>query len=402
MCFSKTKLRRYADVMVWGLTTAREKKLKKGDIIRIYGGIPGIPLIEEIHAKLTEMGFNVSVVFEDTPRIDVDSYNLASDDQIKWMAPWAKHIYKNIHGNIYVDAPTSITHLKDVDPKKISMASKASRPIWDILDKREEQGDYGWTLCAYPTQARADQAGLTLRQYANQIEKACWLNKKDPVAHWNTFYKAAQKLKRQLNRLDVDYYQVSSKNINLMVWPGEQRQWVGLSGHNIPSFEFFLSPDCRYTEGTYYADQPSFRAGNRVSGTRLVFKKGKVAVSSAEEGENFLKEQLKTDKGACMLGEFSLTDRRFSKINKFMASTLFDENFGGRYGNMHVALGASYSDTYSGDASKLTKTTKKKLGFNESAIHWDLVNTEKKRVTAHLKSGKQRVIYENGEFTYKL
>ena len=82
-----------------------------------------------------------------------------------------------------------------------------------------------------------------------------------------------------------------------------------------------------------------------------------------------------------------------------MANTLYDENFGGKYGNCHVALGASYSDAYSGDKADLTKKLKVRLGFNDSALHWDLVNTEKKMVTAHLKVGKTRVIYENGIFT---
>jgi len=46
----------------------------------------------------------------------------------------------------------------------------------------------------------------------------------------------------------------------------------------------------------------------------------------------------------------------------------------------------------------LTQEKKKSLGFNDSALHWDLVNTEKKRVTAHLASGKKVTIYENGGF----
>ena len=83
-----------------------------------------------------------------------------------------------------------------------------------------------------------------------------------------------------------------------------------------------------------------------------------------------------------------------------MANTLFDENYGGENGNSHIALGSSYSDTYNGDSSKLTKELKKKLGFNDSALHWDIVNTEKKRVTAHLKDGKKIIIYENGKFSY--
>ncbi|MGD9319523.1 MAG: aminopeptidase, partial [Desulfobacteraceae bacterium] len=59
-----------------------------------------------------------------------------------------------------------------------------------------------------------------------------------------------------------------------------------------------------------------------------------------------------------------------------------------------------YSNTYAGDASRLTREKKKKLGFNDSALHWDLVNTEEKRVTAYLRSGKKTVIYENGMFKY--
>ena len=120
----------------------------------------------------------------------------------------------------------------------------------------------------------------------------------------------------------------------------------------------------------------------------------------AQVGEEFVKKQLSMDKGANKLGEFSLTDKRFSKINTFMANTLFDENYGGRYGNCHVALGSSYSDTYDGNPAELTADLKKKLGFNDSALHWDFVNTENKRVVAHLTSGKKVAIYENGRFTY--
>ena len=59
----------------------------------------------------------------------------------------------------------------------------------------------------------------------------------------------------------------------------------------------------------------------------------------------------------------------------------------------------SYTDTYAGDPAKLTAKMKNKLGFNDSALHWDLVNTENKRVTAYLASGEKVVIYENGKFT---
>ena len=193
---------------------------------------------------------------------------------------------------------------------------------------------------------------------------------------------------------------IESENIDLEVAPGDKRQWIGISGRNIPSFEIFISPDWRHTRGKYHADQPSYRNGNRVEGIRLEFVKGRVKSASAESGREFLQKQIRMDKGADKVGEFSLTDKRFSRIDRFMANTLFDENYGGRHGNCHIALGASYSNTYAGDSRRLNSSLKQKLGFNESALHWDLVNTEKKRVTAYLTTGKTVTIYENGRFKY--
>ena len=239
---------------------------------------------------------------------------------------------------------------------------------------------------------------MTEKQYASQIIRACYLNTKNPVLEWKRIFREAAAIKRWLNRLEVKDLHIESDHMDLRVTPGKNRRWVGISGHNIPSFEIFTSPDWRGTEGVYYADQPSFRSGNYVEGVRLTFKKGRVVEIRAKKGRDFVRKQAAMDAGACRIGEFSLTDRRFSKINRFMANTLFDENFGGHQGNCHLALGASYSDTFAGDPSKLNKKKKEGLGFNDSALHWDLVNTEKKRVTARLVSGKSLVIYENGRF----
>ena len=181
---------------------------------------------------------------------------------------------------------------------------------------------------------------------------------------------------------------------------GEHRRFQGISGANIPSFEVFTSPDWRGTRGTYYANLPSFRNGNIVEGIKLTFKNGRAVKIQAAKSEEFVKKTLATDAGARQIGEFSLTDIRFSKIDKFMADTLFDENFGGKHGNCHVAVGASYSDTFDGDPAGLTEDRKKRLGFNDSAIHWDIINTEDKLVTAKCKGGKTVTVYERGRFKY--
>lgn len=394
------QLEKYADVLLWGLRTARQGNYKKKDTILVRYDLEAIPLAERLQTKILEMGLNPVLRMGLTSTMERNLFEKANNQQLVFLVPGEKTLCENIHGGIYVHAPESLTHLSRIDPKKIGKVAVARKPLRDILDSREDRGLFGWTLCMLPTAELAKQAKLTIRQYSNQIIKACYLDRKDPVEAWRAVFENAARLKKWMNSMEVECYRIRSKNTNLKITPGKHRKWIGISGHNIPSFEIFLSPDWRGTEGVFFADQPSFRSGNYVKGVRLTFKKGTVVNVEAQKGGDFVAKQLSLDKGASKVGEFSLTDKRFSNINKFMANTLYDENFGGRFGNCHVALGASYSDTFDGKRETLTKGKKKKLGFNDSALHWDLVNTENKTVTAHLTSGKEVLVYENGMFVY--
>jgi aminopeptidase len=102
--------------------------------------------------------------------------------------------------------------------------------------------------------------------------------------------------------------------------------------------------------------------------------------------------------GADRIGEFSLTDRRFSRITRFMAQTLYDENMGGDFGNTHIAVGRSYQDAFAGDPTQVTREGWAELGFNSSSVHTDVVSTSDRVVTATLRGGGERVIYAGGEF----
>jgi aminopeptidase len=391
-------LDKYAEVLLWGLATSRPAPYEPGDNVLIQYDLAGLKLAEILFAKLMAQGINVVPRLAFTSRMELDFYQLGSEGQISFIAPGTRELFENLHGAIYILAPESLTHLRGVDPKRIARTAIARKPYRDILVKREEKGQFGWTLCVHPTDEYARCAGLTRKEFTEQVIKACHLRAPDPVKEWRRIFEEATAIKNWLNALPVESFHVESANVDMVVTLGARRRFKGISGHNIPSFELFTSPDWRGTEGVYYADQPSYRGGNLVRGVRLEFSKGEVTSVSAEEGEEFVKKQVAMDTGSGKLGEFSLTDRRFSRIDKFMANTLFDENFGGEHGNCHVALGSSYSDTFDGDPSELTEARKVELGFNDSALHWDLVNTEPKRVTARLKGGGSKIVYEDGQF----
>ncbi|MDR2430810.1 MAG: aminopeptidase [Candidatus Margulisbacteria bacterium] len=395
-----TLLDKYAEVLIWGLKTARHNKFKPYDTIMLRWELAARPLAEKVYAKLIRQKFNVLSRALTTPAMEHSFYRSADRRQRQFINKGEKELYASLNGNIYISAPDSLTHLKDIDPQKMGETAVARKFLRDIAEKREEQGAYAWTLCTYPTPELARKAGLTLAEYTAQISKACYLNEKNPAQKWQETLELAVEIKKWLNALPIKKFQIESARADLTILYGEKRRFMGVSGHNIPSFELFTSPDWRGTEGRYYANLPSYRGGNYVEGIDLTFVKGSAVKIRAQKGEDYVRKTLRLDKQANKIGEFSLTDKRFSKIDKFMADILFDENFGGASGNCHIAVGASYSDTYAGDPRNLTKAVKQNLGFNDSALHWDLINTEQKTVTAALKNGKKILIYEKGMFRH--
>lgn len=399
--FTNDELKKYARTLWWGLQTARTGSYQPNDTVLLRYDLEALPLAEAVFEMLVDEGVVPIPRANLSPNMELAFYGKGSESQITLIPEGDEELVGSLNGLISLIAPSSLTHLSAVDPKKIGKAAVARKFMRDIMEKREQSGEFGWTLCAYPTAALAEAAGLGIGDFADQVRKACFLDDDDPAARWAELFEAAERVKAWLNGLPIQSLRVQSEGTDLVVVPGAERRWLGVSGHNIPSFEIFLSPDWRGTEGVYHADQPSYRSGNLVSGVTLEFKQGRVVRSDAEQGAQFVAKQLAMDTGAAQLGEFSLTDRRFSKIDAFMANTLYDENYGGEQGNCHVAVGASYADTYAGDQSALDADLKEKLGFNDSALHWDLVNTERKTVTATLADGSDLVIYTNGEFQHE-
>jgi aminopeptidase len=397
---SDVQLEKYAQVLYWGLCTARRKNFKKGEIVALRFDLPALKLAEAVHGLLIERGLNVVVRPGLSSSMERNFYSKAKKAQLIFVPPGEEELTKALNGSISLIAPESLTHLAEVDPKSIADVLLSRKFLRDITQAKEALGTYSWTLALYPTPELGAKAGVGMRTYVNQVIRACYLDREDPVSEWKRIYREVGEIKKWLNAMKISSYHIESDNTDLIVSQGERRKWVGVSGHNIPSFEIFLSPDFRGTEGSYLADQPSYRSGNLVEGVRLLFRKGVVVKAEAEKGEEFLIKQIKMDEGASRVGEFSLTDKRFSRITRFMANTLYDENYGGKQGNCHLALGSSYADCFDGDQAGLTKEMKKQLGFNESALHWDLVNKDKKTVTAILSDGSRQVIYENGMFTY--
>ncbi|QQG37678.1 MAG: aminopeptidase [Candidatus Kaiserbacteria bacterium] len=405
---SRKILERYADVLV-NFALNMGKGIRKGDVVRVSGNESCKPLYVAICNAIVKSGGHVVGHYSpddeqgDKRRNESFTryfYEHASDEQLDFFpAKYLKGLIDQIDHSLFILSDADMHALDGIDPKKIMRRGVALKPFMDWRNEKQHKGKFTWTLGMYGTPAMAKEAGLSEKEYWNQIIKACFLDQKDPIKKWKEVYREIERYKLALNKLSpkIDRLHAVGPDMDLWIALGEKRQWLAGRGFNMPSFEIFTSPDWRGTEGWIRFNQPLYRYGSKVTGIQLWFKKGKVVKATAKTNEKLLKQMVATP-GADQIGEYSLTDRRHSRITKFMAETLFDENMGGPFGNTHIAVGMSYKDTFSGDVSKLTKAQAKKLGFNDSSVHTDMISTTRRTVTAHLKDGSMKVIYKDGKF----
>ncbi len=393
----KEVLEKYADLLV-NFALGSGEGIKKGDVVYVVAEDVAKPFLFEIRNTILRSGGFPIIKMIPTGNWDKTFFELANEDQLKFFPKkYNKALVDLADHYVGIIADTDLKELSKTDPVKILKSKKAGKPMREWMNKKENAGKFTWTLAIFGTEAMAKEANCSLEEYWDQIVSACFLDEIDPKKKWRETFKNLSETTKWLDSLKISEVRVVGENIDLQVRIGEKRKWVAGSGRNIPSFEVFTSPDWRGTNGFIKFNNPIYRYGNFVKGAKFEFKNGILIKATADENENLLKKII-AQKNANKLGEFSLTDARLSKIRRFMADILYDENVGGEFGNMHVAIGASYHDTFDGDSMKMKKSDWKILGFNESVEHLDFINTEKKIVIATLSNGNKKKIYENGKF----
>lgn len=391
-------LQKYADILInFALNAGKGAKPKEVIVLQVPECAK--PMIDPLQKAVLKAGCYPILQYlpEETGRV---FYENANEDQLNYFPK--KYMLARIEeADHIVSIISTINHfeLKGIDSAKIMTRSKGSKFYADAYRDKVNKGKLSWTLALYGTEHMANEANLSIQEYWKQITKACFLDEANPIKKWQEIFVSLEKTRAKLNKLKIDYLHVEGKDVNLKVKIGEGRTWLGGSGQNIPSFELFISPDYRGTEGWIKFNQPLYRYGNLIENVRLEFKAGKVVKSSASKNAKLLKDMIAVT-GANQIGEFSLTDRRMSRITKFMGETLFDENVGGRYGNTHIAVGSAYRESYPDQVAsqKFTEKDWDKLGYNDSVVHTDIVSTVNRTVTAYLQGGGKKVIYKDGEF----
>ena len=390
-------LKKYADVLVKFALRSWEW-VKKNDVVFVQ--LPECAKLFYLPLQKSILESWANPIFEYIPDgVARHFFENANDQQLIF---YPSHYFdgkvKQMTHVISIIADDDMYHLKWIDPKKLSNRMVSRKPYFEKRVKKENDGKMTWTAALYWTPAMAKEAWMKIEDYRKQIINACYLDQKDPIKKWKDIFVKIRTIKNKLDKMKIERIHIKWKDVDLNIKIWKNRQWLGWWWRNIPSFEIFTSPDWKWTHGWINLNQPLYRYGQMIKWIKLKFDKWIVTHFEAEQNWEVFKQMLKIP-NMDKLWEFSLTDSRFSRITKFMAETLYDENVGWKYGNTHIALWKSFEECYNWDIRRLNKEFKNKIWLNDSAEHVDIISTVNRVVTATLANWKKKVIYKDGKFT---
>jgi aminopeptidase len=272
-------------------------------------------------------------------------YEHAKDRHLDEVPDLALTEAKKIDASLGIQAPADVRELVGVDPARITRLARARRPVREATMKKR------WCSTLWPTEALADQAGMTLPEFEAFVRGALFLDQPDPLVAWGGLRTFQDKLIGRLAGARDVRIEADGTDLTLRV---AGRTWVNSDGkRNMPSGEVFTGPHERSANGRIRFTVRSAPAGVDVDGVELEFRDGEVVGARAEIGDEYLQRALETDDGARYLGELGI-GTNFG-IDRPIGAILFDEKIGG---TVHLALGRSYPETG---------------GKNASALHWDLI-----------------------------
>lgn len=98
-------LQRYADILFWGMQTAREQTFEKGDIVLIRYDLPARPLCEILFEKLLRQGLNPIQRLNGSPGMEQAFFSIADSRQLRFVPPGEEELMHHLNGAISLLAP---------------------------------------------------------------------------------------------------------------------------------------------------------------------------------------------------------------------------------------------------------------------------------------------------------
>lgn len=321
-----------------------------------------------------------------------------------------KYIVDRNAAVISIAAPTPGL-MKDVDPKKMQLSSKAAHEHLGFYQKHMMGNGAQWCVISYPTDAWAEKVFGGEDAFEKLLDAILAASRvrddNDPVAEWQEHMATLAAHNKILN--DYNFEKLNFHNslgTALEVRLVEGHIWAG-GGEtakngvyfcpNIPTEEAFTMPHKDGVNGKVVATKPLNYQGKLIEDFYLVFKDGKVVDYGAKSEQEALKGLLELDEGSSRLGEVALIshDSPISNTNILFYNTLFDEN-----ASCHLALGNAYTMNIK-DGTTTPEEELALKGYNKSMTHVDFMfGSADMEIVGTTYDGKKVQIFKNGNFVF--
>ena len=343
--------------------------VRPGWQVLVSSGVLGRPLFEEVCRAIAERGAYV------IPRVGFEGFlggpniwiKTASDELLSTPPPLEEHTLLNVDAIMAIVAPENTRQSADIEGRRMQLLAKGAERI----QERMISGEVPWVGCQYPTSALAQDAGMTLEQFADFLYGAVLLD-------WDAERERMKKIKELFD--GASEVRIVGRGTDVRIGLEGREGKIDAAGANIPGGEVFYSPVEDSAEGVIeFSEFPPLYAGREITNIRFRFEGGRVVEATAGSNEDFLLETLDTDEGARRLGELGIGCN--PGITRYMKNTLFDEKING---TVHLAVGRGFPELG---------------GTNVSAIHWDIVKDVREEGRIELDG---EVVQENGEWAHEL
>jgi aminopeptidase len=317
--------------------------VRKGDLVTLESTTHAAPLLVEVYRSVLEAGGHP------LPRVSLEEMSenlleLGSDEQLDWVNPARADDIETVDVRIVFEAPGNTKRLSGVDPARQARQHRSTERLRNRYLERAAAGELRWVLSAYPTEAAAQDASMSLAEYEDFVFGAGLLDDPDPVARWREFGERLTGVADFLATKSELRIVAEGTDLRLVT---EGRTWIPSNGQeNFPDGEVFTAPVESSVQGEIRFTYPAVFNSREVDDVAMAV-------------------------GARRVGEFAFGLNE--AVQLFTRNTLFDEKIGG---TIHLALGTAYPETG---------------GLNRSALHWDLI--------CDLRSGSE--VFADGEVVYR-
>lgn len=325
-------------------------KIQPGERLGIRSGVLATPLLQSVVRETLRAGGHPEI-FMQPPGVQEILLREGSEEQLTRVPEGWNMVLSEFEAMLDIQSQENTKSLNTVDPRRKAIYGQGQGKMLRTFMQRLMRGDLHWTKTLYPTQAYAQDTGLSLEEFEDLFYRACFLDQDDPIAAWRQLSQQQERYVNWLKGKSQVHLKGPQTDLTFSI---QGRVFLNDDGRgNFPGGEFFTGPVENSANGTILYNLPTIYGGQELQQVWLRFVEGRVVEVKAERGQEYLEQMLTLDEGARRLGEFAFGNN--PGVDQCTRNVLIDEKMGR---TVHFALGASIPGTG---------------GVNQSSLHWDMV-----------------------------